>query len=262
MSGYWKPGDKHPSVTHDLDIESSYAVYNKCASLPLSEQRRRLPVAARKHDFLWALETHTVVIFVAHTGSGKSTQLPLYMFEGGWTSHGRGVCVTQPRRLAAQTVAARVAAEINCELGSIVGYSVRFEDMTSSETRVKFVTDGLLIREMLSDPLLSTYSVIMIDDAHDRSIASDLLLGLLKKIIRKRKDLRIVISSATLDAQMFVDFFSPSVICSEKESRWDKRTDNTHTQTHTDTHTDTVTHTPHLSNETNKHTHTHTQNLN
>lgn len=113
----------------------------------------------------------------------------------------------QPRRVAATTVALRVAEEAGCEVGKEVGYSIRFEDVTSEATRIKFLTDGLLIREALVDPLLSRYSVIMVDEAHERSISTDVLLGLLKKIIRKRPDLRVIVSSATLQAKEFLSFF-------------------------------------------------------
>lgn len=114
----------------------------------------------------------------------------------------------QPRRVAATTVAVRVAEEVGCEVGKEVGYSIRFEDVTSSSTRIKFLTDGLLIREALVDPLLTRYSVIMVDEAHERSISTDILLGLLKKIRRKRPDLRIIVSSATLQAEEFLNFFT------------------------------------------------------
>jgi ATP-dependent RNA helicase DDX35 len=119
-----------------------------------------------------------------------------------------GLTRFQPRRVAATTVAIRVAEEFGCELGKEVGYSIRFEDVTSSSTRIKFLTDGLLIREALIDPLLSRYSVIMVDEAHERSISTDILLGLLKKICKRRPELRVVISSATLQAEAFLEFFS------------------------------------------------------
>lgn len=111
--------------------------------------------------------------------------------------------------MAATTVARRVAEEMRCQLGQDVGYSIRFEDLTSASTRIKFLTDGLLLREALVDPLLSRYSVIMVDEAHERSLSSDILLGLLKKILKRRSDLRVIISSATLQAQDFLDFFEP-----------------------------------------------------
>lgn len=114
----------------------------------------------------------------------------------------------QPRRVAATTVAARVAEEMGCSLGEEVGYSIRFEDLTSAKTRIKFLTDGLLLREALADPLLSRYSVIMVDEAHERSLSSDVLLGVLKKIRKKRSELRIVVSSATLQAEEFLRFFA------------------------------------------------------
>jgi ATP-dependent RNA helicase DDX35 len=117
----------------------------------------------------------------------------------------------QPRRVAATTVAVRVADEYGCEVGQEVGYTIRFEDVSSSVTRIKFLTDGLLIREALLDPLLSRYSVIMVDEAHERSISSDILLGLLKKIMKKRPELRIIISSATLQAEEFLNFFTKDV---------------------------------------------------
>ena len=114
----------------------------------------------------------------------------------------------QPRRVAATTVATRVAEEMGCKLGEEVGYSIRFEDLTSAKTRIKFLTDGLLLREALADPLLSRYSVIMVDEAHERSLSTDILLGVLKKISKRRPDLRIIISSATLQAEEFLRFFS------------------------------------------------------
>lgn len=118
------------------------------------------------------------------------------------------VYTAQPRRVAATTVAARVAEEMGCSLGEEVGYSIRFEDLTSAKTRIKFLTDGLLLREALADPLLSRYSVIMVDEAHERSLSSDVLLGVLKKIRKKRPELRIVVSSATLQAEEFLRFFA------------------------------------------------------
>ena len=116
--------------------------------------------------------------------------------------------VVQPRRVAATTVAHRVAEEMRCKVGEEVGYSIRFEDVTSAKTRIRFLTDGMLLREALVDPLLSRYAVIMIDEAHERSLNSDVLLGLLKKIKKKRPELRIIVSSATLQAESFVNFFS------------------------------------------------------
>ncbi|KAJ9300357.1 hypothetical protein DTO271G3_2474 [Paecilomyces variotii] len=167
-----------------------------------------LPIARHKHSLLYLIETYPVTIVVGQTGSGKTTQLPQYLDQAGWTADGKVIGVTQPRRVAATTVATRVAEEMRCNVGEEVGYSIRFEDLTSAATRIKFLTDGLLLREALVDPLLSRYSVIMVDEAHERSLSTDVLLGVLKKIRKKRSDLRIVISSATLQAEDFLRFFA------------------------------------------------------
>lgn len=155
------------------------------------------------------MERHGTTIIVGETGSGKSTQIPQYLKEAGWAEGGRLIGCTQPRRLAVQTVASRVAEEVGVKLGEEVGYTIRFEDETNpGMTMIKFLTDGVLIREMMEDPLLSKYSVIMIDEAHERSISTDILLGLLKKIQRLRPELRLIISSATIEARSMSTFFS------------------------------------------------------
>ncbi|CAH0001911.1 unnamed protein product [Clonostachys byssicola] len=167
-----------------------------------------LPIAKHRESLLYVIEKFPVTIVIGQTGSGKTTQIPQFLENAGWCSDGKVIGITQPRRVAATTVAVRVAEEFGCEIGKEVGYSIRFEDVTSSSTCIKFLTDGLLIREALVDPLLSRYSVIMVDEAHERSISTDVLLGLLRKIRRKRPDLRIIISSATLQAEEFLKFFS------------------------------------------------------
>ncbi|KAL4868155.1 hypothetical protein BDV12DRAFT_106713 [Aspergillus spectabilis] len=167
-----------------------------------------LPIARHKESLLYLVETYPITIVVGQTGSGKTTQLPQYLDQGGWCAEGKAVAVTQPRRVAATTVAARVAEEMRCKLGEDVGYSIRFEDQTSATTRIKFLTDGMLLREALVDPLLSRYSVIMVDEAHERSLSTDILLGILKKILKRRPELRVVISSATLQAEEFLRFFA------------------------------------------------------
>jgi ATP-dependent RNA helicase DDX35 len=168
-----------------------------------------LPIAQLKDQLLYTVETYPVTIVVGATGSGKTTQIPRFCLDAGWCADGKQIAVTQPRRIAATSVAARVAEELGTPLGQRVGYSIRFEDVTSANTQVKFVTDGLLLREMLVDPLLNRYAVIMVDEAHERSLSSDILLSLLKKVLRKRSDLRVVVSSATLEAERFLDFFAP-----------------------------------------------------
>ncbi|KAH7270672.1 P-loop containing nucleoside triphosphate hydrolase protein [Fusarium redolens] len=187
----------------DLDLDAAFIpALHKPAAL--------LPIAKHRESLLYVIEKYPVTIVIGQTGSGKTTQIPQFLERAGWCADGKIIGVTQPRRVAATTVAVRVAEEVGCELGKEVGYSIRFEDVTSASTKIKFLTDGLLIREALVDPLLTRYSVIMVDEAHERSISTDVLLGLLKKIRRKRPELRIIISSATLQAKEFLEFFTRS----------------------------------------------------
>ena len=179
-----------------------------------------LPIQKHEREILYLLERHQVVIIIGQTGCGKTTQICQYLRKAKWTIPGeKMVCVTQPRRASAQTVAMRVCEEIfasssssssssqRCCLGGTVGVSVRFETMKSSETEILFCTDGSLLRELLEDPLLQKYSAVMVDEAHERSLNTDVLLGLLKKVTRKRKELRVIVSSATIDAEAFREFF-------------------------------------------------------
>ncbi|KAL9104676.1 MAG: hypothetical protein Q9163_000419 [Psora crenata] len=185
----------------DFDLFSSF--------IPsLHKPTALLPIARHRQNLLYLVETFPVVIVVGQTGSGKTTQIPQYLEQSGWCTEGKVVAVTQPRRVAATTVATRVAEEMRCQVGEEVGYSIRFEDLTSAKTHIKFLTDGLLLREALADPLLSRYSVIIVDEAHERSLSTDILLGVLKKIRKKRPELRIIVSSATLQAEDFLRYFS------------------------------------------------------
>ncbi|RMZ83620.1 hypothetical protein DV738_g921, partial [Chaetothyriales sp. CBS 135597] len=181
-----------------------------------------LPIARHQQSILYTIETTHVTIVIGETGSGKTTQIPQFLDKAGWFSDGKGVAITQPRRVAATSVAARVAEEMRCKLGDEVGYSIRFEDVSSSKTRIKFLTDGMLLREALVDPLLSRYRVIMVDEAHERSLSSDVLFGLLKKIKKKRLDLRIIVSSATLEADKLAAFF----LSDEQEAQTASATNN------------------------------------
>ncbi|KAJ8776112.1 hypothetical protein J1605_015838 [Eschrichtius robustus] len=162
-----------------------------------------------RNHILYLIENYQTVVIVGETGCGKSTQIPQYLAEAGWTAEGRVVGVTQPRRVAAVTVAGRVAEERGAVLGHEVGYCIRFDDCTNPlATRIKFLTDGMLVREMMVDPLLTKYSAIMLDEAHERTLYTDIAIGLLKKIQKKRGDLRLIVASATLDAEKFWDFFN------------------------------------------------------
>lgn len=216
---FWKPGEKAPGVGIDRDLEKEpqLAIWNPNAQLSINQQRMRLPAFQKRTQILYLLEKYSTVVLVGQTGCGKTTQVPQYLHESGWTSGGRVVVCTQPRRVAATSVATRVAEEMGCTLGQEVGYSVRFDAMTSPETRIKYVTDGLLVREMMMDPLLSKYSVVMLDEAHERSLHTDILIGLLKKVQRKRKDLRLIISSATLDAEEMKAFFETNTTNDPKQ---------------------------------------------
>ncbi|TBU50208.1 pre-mRNA splicing factor [Dichomitus squalens] len=212
MSGiqFWKPGTVGPGSNLDRATETEDNIVQSApSSLSLQAARERLPIYQHKQSLLYAVEKHGVVVLVGQTGSGKTTQLPQFLYEAGWANEGNVIACTQPRRVAATSVANRVAAEVGTSLGEEVGYTIRFEDVSDKDrTRILYMTDGMLFRETLVDPLLSRYSVIMIDEAHERSVYTDLLLGILKKIRRKRPSLRLVVSSATLDAAAFLDFFT------------------------------------------------------
>ena len=178
----------------------------KSAFERLQAVRRSLPVYQLRDEFLRAVRENQVLIVHGETGSGKTTQLPQYLHEAGYTKKGRIAC-TQPRRVAASSVARRVSEEMGTRLGQEVGYSIRFEDCTSDKTVIQYMTDGMLLRAFLTDPALTQYSVIMIDEAHERTLHTDILFGLVKDIARARPDLTLLISSATMDAQKFSDFF-------------------------------------------------------
>ena len=170
--------------------------------------RANLPVARRREDFLNAVRANRILVVVGETGSGKTTQLTQFLHEAGWSKHGKIGC-TQPRRVAAMSVAARVASEMDVKVGQEVGYSIRFEDCTSDSTVIKYMTDGMLLREFLTEPDLASYSCLMIDEAHERTLHTDVLFGLVKDISRFRgDDFRLIISSATMDAEKFATYFN------------------------------------------------------
>jgi ATP-dependent helicase HrpA len=168
---------------------------------------KELPVVEHRQEILDALVAHQVIVVVSDTGSGKTTQLPKMVAEAMGPDGGRIGC-TQPRRIAAASVAKRVAEELRVPLGGFVGYQVRFEDKTTRDTRIKFMTDGILLAETQGDPSLRQYQVLILDEAHERSLNIDFLLGYLKRLLAKRRDLKLVISSATLDAGSFAAFFA------------------------------------------------------
>ncbi|KIM37497.1 hypothetical protein M413DRAFT_448548 [Hebeloma cylindrosporum] len=174
------------------------------------EARKKLPVFAQMDEFMKIFSENQVIVMVGETGSGKTTQIPQFVAYSD-LPHTRGklVACTQPRRVAAMSVAKRVADEMDVQLGRQVGYSIRFEDMTEPGTTfLKYMTDGMLLREAMNDPSLERYSTIILDEAHERTLATDILMGLLKGIAKKRKDLKIIVMSATLDAVKFQKYFS------------------------------------------------------
>jgi ATP-dependent RNA helicase DHX8/PRP22 len=180
--------------------------YGKITSLSIQDQRKSLPIYKLRDQLMQAIRDNQILIVVGDTGSGKTTQMTQYLAEEGFAERGKIGC-TQPRRVAAVSVAKRVAEEVGCRVGTEVGYTIRFEDCTSPETKIKYMTDGMLQRECLVDPDMSQYSVIMLDEAHERTIATDVLFGLLKKSVKRRPDLKIIITSATLDAEKFARYF-------------------------------------------------------
>ncbi|MBP6725494.1 MAG: AAA family ATPase, partial [Halioglobus sp.] len=170
-----------------------------------------LPIAERREEIARAIAAHQVVIVAGETGSGKTTQLPKICLALG---RGREKLIghTQPRRLAARTVAQRIADELRTGLGDLVGYQVRFTDKVSAATAVKLMTDGILLAEIQRDRLLSAYDTIIIDEAHERSLNIDFLLGYLKRLLPRRPDLKLVITSATIDVGSFSRHFGGAPI--------------------------------------------------
>ncbi|PGH10100.1 pre-mRNA-splicing factor ATP-dependent RNA helicase PRP43 [Blastomyces parvus] len=182
------------------------ALSNKYFSI--LKTRRDLPVHSQRDEFLRLYQESQILVFVGETGSGKTTQIPQFvLFDDLPHKRGKLVACTQPRRVAAMSVAERVAAEMDVKLGEEVGYSIRFEDMTSQKTILKYMTDGMLLREAMHDHDLKRYSTIILDEAHERTMATDVLMGLLKEVVQRRPDLKLIIMSATLDAQKFQRYF-------------------------------------------------------
>ncbi|CAN6700625.1 unnamed protein product [Malus baccata var. baccata] len=180
--------------------------FGQRSKLSIQEQRQSLPIYKLKKELVQAVNENQVLVVIGETGSGKTTQVTQYLAEAGYTTKGKIGC-TQPRRVAAMSVAKRVAEEFGCRLGEEVGYAIRFEDCTGPDTVIKYMTDGMLLREILIDENLSQYSVVMLDEAHERTINTDVLFGLLKQLVKRRPDLRLIVTSATLDAEKFSAYF-------------------------------------------------------
>ncbi|GMO44786.1 MAG: hypothetical protein Pg6C_06600 [Treponemataceae bacterium] len=170
-----------------------------------------LPVYQQKRRILDMLAMNKIVVVQSPTGSGKTTQIPIILHEAGYTNS-LAVAVTQPRRIAALSVSEFIAKQLNTTYPGVVGYKMRFEDKTDSSTRIKIMTDGILLQEMKFDPFLTRYSVVMVDEAHERSLNIDFILGLLKRILAERSDFKVIISSATMNAEAFSHYFDGAPI--------------------------------------------------
>jgi pre-mRNA-splicing factor ATP-dependent RNA helicase DHX38/PRP16 len=194
-------------------------VSNFAKTKSLRQQREYLPIYSVREELLNVIRENTCVIIVGETGSGKTTQLTQYLMEEGYAQFGLIGC-TQPRRVAAMSVAKRVSEEVTAgveemgkpltekeDLGGSVGYAIRFEDCTTEHTLIKYMTDGVLLRESLNDPDLNKYSVVIMDEAHERSLNSDVLFGVLRKVVARRSDLKLIVTSATLSAEIFSNYF-------------------------------------------------------
>ena len=180
-------------------------------SVPRIRYDDSLPIAAKRDEIKAALEKHQVLVIAGETGSGKTTQLPKICLEIGRGVHGL-IGHTQPRRLAARSVATRVAEELGAPPGELVGYQVRFEDQSTERTLIKLMTDGILLAETQHDRFLEKYDTIIVDEAHERSLNIDFLLGFLKTLLPRRPDLKVIITSATIDLERFSEHFDGAPI--------------------------------------------------
>ncbi|KAJ1922268.1 ATP-dependent RNA helicase [Mycoemilia scoparia] len=227
---------------HDKDQSHQKSKKNQKSYAKIAEkllvQRKGLPIYGAKEPLVGGIKSNSTVIVVGETGSGKTTQIPQFLLEAGFANEScGGIAVTQPRRVAAISIAKRVAEEVGTPLGGRVGYSVRFDDMSSEYTQIKYLTDGMLLREVLLDPMLKRYQVVVLDEAHERTLRTDILMGMLKQIQKRRADmiakrrkdrrsgtggngaehekvtnLKIVVMSATLDAERFSKYFDNAPI--------------------------------------------------
>ncbi|MEK0427086.1 MAG: ATP-dependent helicase HrpB, partial [Planctomycetota bacterium] len=188
-------------------LESSYARFDQRLKTPYRiDYDPELPIYNHRQEILEILANRQTMIVCGETGSGKSTQLPKLCLQAGLFRHG-WIGHTQPRRLAARSIANRLAQELDTELGQVVGYKIRFQDRTQESSLVKLMTDGILLAEIQRDPLLEAYECIIVDEAHERSIQIDMLMAYLAELVHRRPELRLIITSATIDAQRFSEHF-------------------------------------------------------
>lgn len=213
LLGLWakwnaKAGDDALRQAFSAKLQASVAERERrAAALPAATVDESLPIAAHADDIVALIRKHQVVVLAGETGSGKTTQLPKLCLLAGRGAAGMVGC-TQPRRLAARSVARRVAEELQVQLGGAVGFQVRFNDAVSEQTAIKFMTDGILLAEIQNDRWLSRYDTLIIDEAHERSLNIDFLLGYLKQLLPKRPDLKVIVTSATIDTERFAAHFA------------------------------------------------------
>lgn len=195
-----------PQMRPNAQRKPAASMPGKRANMSIKQQRESLPVFEFRKQLIQAVEDNQTLVVVGETGSGKTTQLTQYLAEAGFAENGVIGC-TQPRRVAAKSVAARVAEERGSRLGDEVGYNVRFDANFSDNTRILYLTDGMLQRELIQDKDLKRYSCIMLDEAHERTVSTDVLFALLKRALKRRPDLKVIVTSATLDADKFSSYF-------------------------------------------------------
>src|ERR671917_479638 len=198
------------AIAAELD-EAERRVAQRRAAVPEIAYPESLPIAERRDEVLDAIRDNQVVVVAGETGSGKSTQIPKMCLELGRGVRGL-IGHTQPRRLAARTVGARIAEELGTDLGDLVGYTVRFTDQVGERTLVKLMTDGILLAEMQRDRLLRRYDTLIVDEAHERSLNIDFLLGYLTNLLPRRPDLKVIVTSATIDTERFAKHFDAPVV--------------------------------------------------
>ncbi|KAG9286823.1 hypothetical protein G9A89_012373 [Geosiphon pyriformis] len=224
QSNYDKPAARSFSTPQDKK-RAKYDTDTEHNLLLISSQlkpfRKELPIWKEREILLENIKNAATIVITGEMGSGKSTQIPQFIMEAGLSLDG-SIAITQPRRVAAISLAKRVAQEVGTQIGQRVGYSVRFDDFTSRNTIIKYLTDGMLLRESLTDPLLKGYQVVILDEAHERTLRTDILFGMLKRAQKTRaqmvldgekvNNLKIIIMSATLDANKFANYFKSSTI--------------------------------------------------
>lgn len=219
LLGLWsrwqgKPGDVPAQQAFEQALQASVArCQTRADSRPAITLDEALPIVREAEKIVELIRGHQVVVIAGETGSGKTTQLPKLCLAAGRGVAGMIGC-TQPRRIAARAVARRVAGELGTEIGRTVGYQVRFTDNVGDDTRIKFMTDGILLAEIASDRWLSSYDTLIIDEAHERSLNIDFLLGYLKQLLRKRRDLKVIVTSATIDTSRFAQHFDDAPVIS------------------------------------------------